>query len=91
MTGTLSGALAARDIPAFPGKVTTDVEAELEAEDRLLLLKRVHLRYHLRVPRGKREAAERAVAVHERGCPVYQSLQRGFAVTWDTDIVEEDV
>jgi hypothetical protein len=29
------------------------------------------------------------VEVHHRGCPVYQSLQRGIHVEWTADIVEE--
>ena len=89
MAGTLGGALEARGIPSVPDNLTTDVEADIEQEDRMILLSRVRLTYHVKVPRGKRADAERAVAVHHQGCPVYQSLQRGIAVEWDADITEE--
>lgn len=36
---------------------------------------RIHCTYHLRVPAGKRQDAERALAVFERGCPVAQTLK----------------
>jgi len=89
MAGTLGGALAARGIPAVPDNLVTDVEADIEQEDRIILLTRVRLKYHVTVPRGKRAEAERAIAVHHQGCPVYKSLERGIAVEWDADITEE--
>lgn len=89
MAGTLGGALAARGIPSVTNNLTTDVEADIEQEDRMILLSRVRLTYHVKVPRGKRADAERAVAVHHQGCPVYQSLQRGIAIEWNADIIEE--
>jgi hypothetical protein len=49
------------------------------AEGRLMLLKRAHLRYRLRVPRDARD----------RGWPAHPSLQHGFAVTWETDLLGE--
>lgn len=90
MTGTLGGALAARGIPAFPEKLTTHVEADIEQADRIILLTRVRLRYELKVPPGKRAEAERAVEVHHQGCPVYQSLQRGIQVEWSAEITEAE-
>lgn len=48
----------------------------------------VKLRYRLKIPRGKRSEADRALELHERNCPVHQSIQRGFQVTWAADIEE---
>ena len=89
MTGTLAGALEARGIARTPGNLTTHVEADIEQEGRMILLTKVRLRYDLKVPAGKRAEAERAIAVHHNGCPVYQSFQRGIAVEWSADITEE--
>ena len=86
MTGTLSGALAARGIATHP---ETEVEGVIQKIDRTIAVTEVKLTYHLSVPKGARETAERAVAVHEQGCPVYQSLQRGIKVEWSADIREE--
>jgi uncharacterized OsmC-like protein len=48
----------------------------------------VKLRYPLKIPRGKRGEADRALELHERNCPVHQSIQRGFKVIWSADIEE---
>lgn len=86
MTGTLSGALSARGITTYP---ETEVEGVIQKIDRTIVVTDVKLNYHFTVPKGTRETAERAVAVHEQGCPVYQSLQRGINVEWSADITEE--
>ena len=86
MTGTLSGALAARGIETYP---EADVEGVVQKIDRTIVVTDVKLTYHLTVPKGTRQTAERAVAVHEQGCPVYRTLQRGINVEWSADITEE--
>ncbi len=85
MTGTLSGALAARGIETYP---EADVEGVVQKIDRTIVVTDVKLTYRLTVPKGTRQAAERAVAIHEQGCPVYQTLQRGINVAWSADITE---
>jgi len=64
------------------------VEARIEAEERLMLVKAVHLRYRLKVPRAKRAEADRALEIHENHCPVHQSIRRGFEVGWSAEIEE---
>ena len=48
----------------------------------------VHLRYRLKLPPDKLAEADRALELHERYCPVHQSIQRGFPVTWSAEIAE---
>lgn len=48
----------------------------------------IRVKYHLKVPMDKREAADRALAVYSRGCPAYQSVKRGISVEWDAEIEE---
>jgi uncharacterized OsmC-like protein len=89
MTGTLAGALEARQIPAYNGTLETEVEGEIEeGENKVLLLTRVHVIYRLKVPAGKRQQAERALALHDSRCPVSQSVQRGIQVEWSAEIDE---
>ena len=88
MTGTLAGALEARQIPAYGGTLETDVEGDIEEGDKVLLLTRIRIRYRLKIPKGKREEAERALALHESRCPVSQSVQRGIRVEYSADIAE---
>ena len=50
---------------------------------------RIRLHYHLKVPAGMTEAALRALAVFERGCPVAQTLKGCVAFEHSWEIVEE--
>jgi uncharacterized OsmC-like protein len=89
MTGTLAGALEARQIPAYGGTLATEVEGDIEeGENKVLLLTKVQVKYKLTIPKGTREQAERALALHDSRCPVSQSLQRGIRIEWSADIAE---
>ena len=89
MTGTLAGALAARKIPTQPNKLSADVEGFVENVDGIPLITRIRVHYRVKVPQGKRAEAERAIQVHEKGCPVAQSVKRGIQVEWDGNVEEE--
>ena len=82
-------ALEVREIPADPGKITAAVEGDIEAVDRVLRITRIRVRYALRVPTGKREAAERAIATHAQACPAATSVQGCIALEITADITEE--
>lgn len=89
MTGTLAGALEARQIAAYGGSLETEVEGDIEeGEHKVLRLTKVHMKYRLKIPKGKREQAERALALHHSRCPVSQSVERGIRVEWSAEITE---
>ena len=50
-----------------------------------------HLRvkYHLKIPKGKREEAERAISVFERRCPVAQTLKGCVTMEHSAEIIEQ--
>ncbi len=89
MTGTLKGALEARQIPAYPDKLVADVEGLVEAVNGKPRITRIKVHYDLKVPRGRRADAERAIAVHEQNCPVSQSVRHGVEVEFDGNVTEE--
>ncbi len=89
MTGNLGGALEARGIPSHPDKLISEVEGYIEKVDGQALITRIHVKYHVKIPRGKREEAERALEVHESKCPASQSVRRGIAIEWEGQIEEE--
>ena len=89
MTGTLAGALEARGIPSNPDRLVADVEGTIENYEGRPLITKIKVRYTLKIPQGKRSEAERAIAIHDAGCPASQSVQRGIKVEWQADIVEE--
>jgi len=84
----LAGALAARGITYEPGELYSDVEGDIRNLDGVMVITDIRVKYHLKVPADKREAADRALAVYSRGCPAYQSVTRGISVEWDADIEE---
>jgi len=65
MTGTLAGALAARKIPTRHGTLSSEVEGFIENVDGKPLITKIKVHYMVRVPKGKREEALRAIEVHE--------------------------
>ena len=89
MTGTLAGALEARQIPSYPDKLVADVEGFIEAVDGKPRITRIKVHYNLKVPRGRKAEAERAVQIHEQHCPVSQSVRRGIAVEFAGTVTEE--
>lgn len=89
MTGTLAVALAARKIPTQPDRLSSEVEGIIENVDGKPLVTRIKVHYKVKVPRGKRQEAERAVETHEKGCPASQSVRRGIAIEWDGQVEEE--
>jgi uncharacterized OsmC-like protein len=49
---------------------------------------RIQLHFDLKIPKGKRDEAERALAVFERGCPVAQTLKGCVQIDYDWEIEE---
>ncbi len=90
MLGTFAGALDARKINAKEGR-TADVRGEVEEENRVLIIRRVHVTFHLRVanPDEVRETVDRVHSVYAEGCPVYRSLKPAFQITSGVEVVPE--
>jgi len=89
MTGTLAGALEVRHIAAYDGSLETEVEGDIaEGDNEVLLLTKVHIKYKLKIPKGKREQSERSLSLHHSRCPVSQSVERGIRVEWSAEITE---
>ncbi|QOR68240.1 OsmC family protein [Cytobacillus suaedae] len=81
-----------RKIPTYPNKLQTRVEGTIEAPEGVLKITKIRCHYELKIPAGKREAAERALHVFEKGCPVAQTLKGNveFMHSWDIEEYEEE-
>lgn len=88
MAGTLRGALAARGIRLTKDTFTTEVEGLIEKVGSGIKITTIRLSYHLTIPKDKRAEAERAVAVHDKGCPATQSVTPAIKVEWDAQYEE---
>jgi len=91
MLGTFAGALDARKINAKEGRLTADVRGEVEEENKVLIIRRVHVTFHLRAanPGEVREAVDRVHSVYAESCPVYRSLQPAFQITSGVEVMPE--
>ncbi|MCP4358433.1 MAG: OsmC family protein [Chloroflexi bacterium] len=75
MTGTFGGALEAREIPAGEGKLYSEARGEVEKDGNVLVIRRIHVTYHLKADPEKREAAERVHNFHADFCPVARTIK----------------
>jgi uncharacterized OsmC-like protein len=91
MLGTFAGALDARKVNAKEGRLTADVRGEVEEENKVLIIRRVHVTFHLRAsdPAEVREIVDRVHKVYAEGCPVYRSLKPAFQITSSVEVVPE--
>jgi uncharacterized OsmC-like protein len=78
----LGGALEARGIDASGGRLTSEAEGEVYLEDKVLVIKKISVRYSLKgCPEDKREAAERAHSFHASRCPVAKSIDKAIEIS----------
>jgi uncharacterized OsmC-like protein len=91
MTGTFGGALEARGIPAGDGFLVSETVGELEKENNVLVIKRIHVKYTLKVDKSlyddKEAAVQRAFDLHPDSCPVYRSIYTSIDITKEIDLV----
>lgn len=52
----------------------------------MLVIRRIHVRYHLRIATDQQEAAERVHRVHAKACPVYRTLSGCIDITTELDV-----
>jgi uncharacterized OsmC-like protein len=81
MLGTFAGALAARQIAADEGRASCVTHGEVETEEGVLVIKRIHVAFTIFAPEDKRETIERVHGVFAGKCPVYRSLRSAIQIT----------
>ena len=83
MYGTLAGALAGRKIAFNRETFTATVDGRIVGVGKTIRIESIAMHYELPVPAEAREATERALMAHPRGCPAHESVKDAIAVTWD--------
>jgi uncharacterized OsmC-like protein len=81
MLGTFGGALEARHIDASGGRLTADVTGEVEKEDGVLVIRRIHVLMRLAATEETRETVERVHGMYAMKCPLYRTLHGAIALT----------
>lgn len=87
MMGTFGGALEARQIDASNGKLTADVTGEVEAEDGVLVIRRIHVAMRLVSPEQVTETVERTHSIYAMRCPLYRTLHKTIQLTSSFELV----
>jgi uncharacterized OsmC-like protein len=88
LTGTLGQALKARGIASDGDRLTSEAEAHVEVEDRIMVMRRITVRYRLRLDDpAKCEAAERAHEHHVRACGVARSIMPTLAIQTELEVM----
>lgn len=81
MLGTFGGALEARHIDASDGRLTADVTGEVELEEGVLVIRRIHVAMQLIAPERLRETVERVHGIYAMRCPLYRTLHNAIQLT----------
>jgi len=81
MMGTFGGALEARQIDASNGKLTAEVIGEVEQEEGVLVIRRIHVAMRLAAPETARKAIERVHGIYAINCPLYRTLHKAIQLT----------
>jgi len=87
MLGTFGGALEARQIDASDGKLIAEVTGEVEEEDGVLVIRRIHVAMRLVAPEQTREKVDRVHAIYAMNCPLYRTLHSAIRLTSSFQLV----
>jgi uncharacterized OsmC-like protein len=87
MVGTFGGALEARQIDASNGRLTADVTGEVEAEEGVLVIRRIHVAMRLAAPEKLRETVERVHGLYAMRCPLFRTLHKAIQLTSSFELV----
>ena len=79
--GTFGGALEARHIDPNGGKLTADVTGEVEKEDGVLVIKRIHVVLRITASEDEGETIERVHGMYAMNCPLYRTLHHAIALS----------
>ena len=74
---------------ASGGRLKSEAAGEVESEDSVLVVKRIHVVYTLTLDsQADREAVQRAFDRHMPYCPVYRSIGSAIEITTALELVE---
>jgi uncharacterized OsmC-like protein len=90
MVGTFGGALDARHIDVNNGELVADVTGEVETEEGVLVIRRIHVAMRLAAPEQTRDTVERVHGLYAMRCPLYRTLHKTIDLTSSFTLVDEN-
>jgi len=85
--GTFGGALEARQIDASNGKLTADVTGEVETEESVLVIRRIHVAMRLVATHDVKATVERVHGIYAMRCPLYRTFHKTIQLTSSFELV----
>jgi uncharacterized OsmC-like protein len=61
--------------------LSCEATGEIETEENVLVIRRIHVRLKLKAEEAHRETAERVHGIFHDKCPVYRTLKPAIAMT----------
>ncbi|MCH7683475.1 MAG: OsmC family protein [Gemmatimonadetes bacterium] len=77
--------MGAREITVEPDDLIAEVVGDVEKDGNVLVLRRVHVKYKLRVPQEVRDTVARVLEMHADKCPVARSIKGAIEVTTEVE------
>ena len=87
MLGTFGGALEARQIDASGGRLTADVTGEVETDEGVLVIRRIHVAMRLAATEDVRAIVDRVHTVYAMRCPLYRTLHAAIALSSSVELI----
>ena len=72
-------------------KLTGEAQGEVELEDDVLVIRRIHVVYQIVAPEDSRATIERVHGFHRDKCPIYRSISKAIEITTEYRIREPAV
>ena len=69
--------------------LTSEVRGEIELDGKVMVIKRIHVTYHLKLQPDQRETAEKVHGFHMDYCPVARTIMG--CVEFTTELKMEDI
>jgi hypothetical protein len=81
MLGTFGGALEARHIDASNGKLVAEVTGDVETEEGVLVIRRIHVAMGLVASEESRDTVDRVHGIYAMRCPLYRTLYKAIQLS----------
>ena len=75
-------------MPALGDRLVAKVAGEVELEDKVLVIRRIHVLFELKAAPEHRQAAERVHGFFAMSCPLYRTLRSAIAITTELKLLE---
>jgi uncharacterized OsmC-like protein len=72
-------------VDASNDRLASEAVGEVELEDGVLIIRRIHVVLKLRAEEAHREIAIRVSGFFADRCPVYRTLKPAIAITWELE------